>query len=196
MPQSYEKLVGFSREMLYDRDTIEKAEGCRCSVRYIRWVWPALPDTRCRRNATSARACRPLSWSVCRTRRSRRRASASAPPMKNCGFRFPVSRIIVNLAPAGTKKSGTLYDLPILLGILLRVGAGAAAEGNAARFWASSACRAGCGRCRGVLPMALAAAGARLPGALRPRGQRARGDARRGPDRLRRGGCAAARARI
>ena len=38
--------------------------------------------------------------------------------IKNCGFRFPVSRIIVNLAPAGTKKSGTLYDLPILLGIL------------------------------------------------------------------------------
>ena len=38
--------------------------------------------------------------------------------VKNSGFRFPVSRIIVNLAPAGTKKSGTLYD------------------------------RAGCGRCR------------------------------------------------
>ena len=38
--------------------------------------------------------------------------------IKNCGFRFPVSRIIVNLAPAGTKKSGTLYDLPILLSIL------------------------------------------------------------------------------
>ena len=38
--------------------------------------------------------------------------------VKNCGFRFPVSRIIVNLAPAGTKKSGTLYDLPILLCIL------------------------------------------------------------------------------
>ncbi len=38
--------------------------------------------------------------------------------VKNCGFRFPVSRITLNLAPAGTKKSGTLYDLPILLGIL------------------------------------------------------------------------------
>ena len=37
--------------------------------------------------------------------------------IKNCGFRFPVSRITLNLAPAGTKKSGTLYDLPILLGI-------------------------------------------------------------------------------
>ena len=38
--------------------------------------------------------------------------------VKNQGFRFPVSRITLNLAPAGTKKSGTLYDLPILLGIL------------------------------------------------------------------------------
>ncbi len=38
--------------------------------------------------------------------------------VKNSGFKFPVSRITCNLAPAGTKKSGTLYDLPILLGIL------------------------------------------------------------------------------
>ena len=38
--------------------------------------------------------------------------------IKNSGFRFPVSRITLNLAPAGTKKTGTLYDLPILLGIL------------------------------------------------------------------------------
>lgn len=38
--------------------------------------------------------------------------------VKNSGFKFPVSRITLNLAPAGTKKTGTLYDLPILLGIL------------------------------------------------------------------------------
>ncbi len=38
--------------------------------------------------------------------------------IKNSGFQFPVSRITLNLAPAGTKKSGTLYDLPILVGIL------------------------------------------------------------------------------
>ena len=36
--------------------------------------------------------------------------------IKNCGYKFPVSRITLNLAPAGTKKTGTLYDLPILLG--------------------------------------------------------------------------------
>ncbi len=38
--------------------------------------------------------------------------------IKNCGFSFPVSRITVNLAPAHVKKIGTLYDLPILIGIL------------------------------------------------------------------------------
>ena len=46
---------------------------------------------------------------------SRERVRAA---IKNCGFKFPVSRITLNLAPAGTKKSGTVYDLPILLGIL------------------------------------------------------------------------------
>ena len=38
--------------------------------------------------------------------------------LRACGFRLPPSRITVNLAPAGTKKAGTVYDLPILLGIL------------------------------------------------------------------------------
>ena len=42
--------------------------------------------------------------------------------IKNNGFHFPVSRITVNLAPADTKKAGTLYDLPILVGILSAAG--------------------------------------------------------------------------
>ena len=46
-------------------------------------------------------------------RESRERVRAA---IKNSGFRFPVSRITLNLAPAGTKKTGTLYDLPVLLG--------------------------------------------------------------------------------
>ena len=42
--------------------------------------------------------------------------------VKNSGFPFPVSRITVNLAPANTKKAGTHYDLPILIGILAASG--------------------------------------------------------------------------
>ncbi len=38
--------------------------------------------------------------------------------IKNSGFRYPVSRVTVNLAPADTKKVGTVYDLPVLMGIL------------------------------------------------------------------------------
>ncbi len=34
------------------------------------------------------------------------------------GFRFPDDEILINLAPADKKKTGTAYDLPILVGIL------------------------------------------------------------------------------
>lgn len=46
---------------------------------------------------------------------ARERVRAAA---KNSGLSFPTSRITVNLAPANLKKSGTHYDLPILLSIL------------------------------------------------------------------------------
>lgn len=39
--------------------------------------------------------------------------------LKNCGFKFPVGRITVNLAPADLRKEGPVYDLPILISILL-----------------------------------------------------------------------------
>ena len=48
-------------------------------------------------------------------RESRERVRAA---IKNCGYGFPPSRITVNLAPADRKKAGTLYDLPVLIGIL------------------------------------------------------------------------------
>ena len=38
--------------------------------------------------------------------------------IKNNGFDFPASRVTVNLAPADTRKAGTVYDLPVLLGVL------------------------------------------------------------------------------
>ncbi len=38
--------------------------------------------------------------------------------IKNCGFRFPLGKIVVNLAPADVKKFGPVYDLAILLGLL------------------------------------------------------------------------------
>jgi len=41
---------------------------------------------------------------------------------KTCGMPFPIGRITVNLAPADTRKAGTVYDLPVMLGILAASG--------------------------------------------------------------------------
>jgi len=38
--------------------------------------------------------------------------------LKNSGIKIPERRITVNLAPAHLKKEGTLFDLPIAIGIL------------------------------------------------------------------------------
>jgi magnesium chelatase family protein len=43
--------------------------------------------------------------------------------LKNSGFKLPERKITVNLAPADLKKEGTLFDLPIALGILQASGA-------------------------------------------------------------------------
>ena len=50
---------------------------------------------------------------------SRERVRAA---IKNAGFKFPVSRLTVNLAPADKRKIGTVYDLPILIGIVTASG--------------------------------------------------------------------------
>ncbi|MBQ5810609.1 MAG: YifB family Mg chelatase-like AAA ATPase [Clostridia bacterium] len=52
-------------------------------------------------------------------RESRDRVRAA---IKNCGFKFPISRITVNLSPADVRKAGSVYDLPILLSLLLAAG--------------------------------------------------------------------------
>ncbi len=75
--------------------------------------------------------------------------------VKTSGMKFPSSRITVNLAPAGMKKAGTHYDLPILLSIM-------AASGMIQRPKSSSAFLGEVsldGQIRGVsgvLPMAIA----------------------------------------
>lgn len=38
--------------------------------------------------------------------------------IKNSGYEFQSRRIVVNLAPANTKKEGSFFDLPIAIGIL------------------------------------------------------------------------------
>lgn len=42
--------------------------------------------------------------------------------IKNSALEYPINKIVVNLAPANTKKEGSLYDLPISIGILCATG--------------------------------------------------------------------------
>jgi magnesium chelatase family protein len=42
--------------------------------------------------------------------------------IKNTGFKFPLRKITVNLAPADVKKEGAAFDLPIAIGILAAIG--------------------------------------------------------------------------
>ena len=85
---------------------------------------------------------------------SRERVRAA---MKNCGAKFPVSRITVNLAPAGQRKEGTVYDLPILLG-LLRCAEELPELPADAAFVGELSLTGSLRGVNGVLPMALAAA--------------------------------------
>jgi len=42
--------------------------------------------------------------------------------IKNSGFELLSKRIVINLAPADTKKEGSIFDLPIAIGILVDLG--------------------------------------------------------------------------
>lgn len=57
--------------------------------------------------------------------------------IKNLGFRFPDRRITINLAPADVRKTGPVYDLPLL------------------PFWASLHWTVVCARCPACCPWRL-----------------------------------------
>ncbi len=48
-------------------------------------------------------------------RESKERVKAA---LKNCGYKYPPRKIIINLAPADRKKEGSAFDLPISLGLV------------------------------------------------------------------------------
>lgn len=77
--------------------------------------------------------------------------------IKNSGFTFPVSRITVNLAPADKKKSGPVYDLPIMLALLKASGQlNTVTDGCA--FIGELSLDGKLRHVNGALPMAIAAA--------------------------------------
>jgi magnesium chelatase family protein len=91
-----------------------------------------------------------------------------ATALSNSGFKFPMGRCTINLAPADVKKEGPSFDLPIALGILAAseqvetdqldnfVAVGELALTGAVRS------------CKGVLPIALRAKADGMTGVLVP----------------------------
>ena len=76
--------------------------------------------------------------------------------IKNNGFSFPASRITVNLAPADRKKAGTVYDLPILIGVLTALGTISEPDPSSA-FIGELSLSGEVRPVSGALPMAIAA---------------------------------------
>ncbi len=76
--------------------------------------------------------------------------------MINCGFDFPLGRIIVNLAPADIRKEGPLYDLPILIA-LLKATSQLSADTSDAVFIGELSLGGDVRPINGVLPMTLEA---------------------------------------
>ena len=77
--------------------------------------------------------------------------------IRNSGFSFPVGRITVNLAPADRRKEGTVYDLPIVVG-LMAVLEQVPPPGADQAFLGEVSLSGEIRGVRGVLPMALTAA--------------------------------------
>ena len=88
--------------------------------------------------------------------------------VKNCGFKFPVSRITVNLAPADTRKEGPIYDLAIFIGILKSSEQIKYATDSYA-FLGELALNGEIRKVNGVLPMVIKAREAGVSGVFVPR---------------------------
>ena len=101
--------------------------------------------------------------------------------IKNNGFSFPVSRITVNLAPAHVKKVGTLYDLPMLVGILCAGGQLKLKNTNCA-FVGELSLSGQLRPAAGMLPMALAAKRAGIETLYVPEDNAAEATLAQGPD--------------
>ena len=76
---------------------------------------------------------------------------------KNLGYTWPASRITVNLAPARLRKTGPVYDLPVLLALLCASGQLPAVDAGCA-FVGELSLSGALRPVTGMLPMALAAA--------------------------------------
>lgn len=88
--------------------------------------------------------------------------------IRNSGFPFPDSRVIVSLAPSDLRKVGAAFDLPIALGILAASGALPRRDPPACVIVGGLSLDGGIPPMQGVLPIAVTASRADRPALLFP----------------------------
>lgn len=77
--------------------------------------------------------------------------------IKNSGYELLSKRIIINLAPADTKKEGSIFDLPIAIGILVDLGEIKNDDLEKIVFIGELSLDGNINRVNGVLPMCIEA---------------------------------------
>ena len=83
--------------------------------------------------------------------------------IENSGFKYPLRRITVNLAPADLRKDGAAFDVPIAIGILAAAGAIPTEVNENSMFVGELALDGRVRPVRGVLPMAAYARARAIP---------------------------------
>ena len=86
----------------------------------------------------------------------------------NTGFSLPSKRMTVNLAPAGRKKEGAAFDLPIAVGLLAASGYIPTSRAGKYAYLAELALDGSLRPVKGVLPMAAGLNGENLEGFIVP----------------------------
>ena len=89
--------------------------------------------------------------------------------IENSGFKYPLRRITVNLAPADLKKDGAAFDVPIAVGILTAAGILPPEVHESSLFVGELALDGRVRPVRGVLPMAAYARARAIPRLYVPR---------------------------
>lgn len=77
--------------------------------------------------------------------------------IKNSGYEMLSKRIVINLAPADTKKEGSTFDLPIAIGILIDLGEIHAEKLQDIAFVGELSLDGKISRINGILPMCIEA---------------------------------------
>ena len=77
--------------------------------------------------------------------------------IRSCGYTLPIAKIVVNLAPADKKKSGSSYDLALAIGILCSIGVIDKASIDSFLFVGELSLSGNIKRVSGVLPITLLA---------------------------------------